>query len=352
MHGVTAMFLCGTLLVGLAYGLQVAFVNFWPGFDPLVDNPILEAMRRSCNSRGCTIKVVGDHLGADIIVSSLFPGPEFCAEACDSPPRVPWPALRAATGAKKILYIGESPGRHPYASLDPTFFDLVLGPTHNPEGAPRRFRFPHWLFDWRWWQSAVRNELHYVTRPMLPLDRRTMNVTLISRTNFGPVPGFRSTLLYYLQTKGVHVSCPSALGKNMPSIEELGWSKLQFLSQSIFNVCPENALFDGFVTEKLFDAVSMANIPVYFGAIGELERKIVNADRAIFVRDTSEAAAIEAAERVASLLRNQTELQRVFALPRFNPGSEGIIREVVWQISQAIAQVVNAAADMKVRIEL
>lgn len=44
------------------------------------------------------------------------------------------------------------------------------------------------------------------------------------------------------------------------------WSKLKALSQYTFSVCFENAILNGWVTEKIFDCLAAGNIPIYWGA--------------------------------------------------------------------------------------
>lgn len=42
--------------------------------------------------------------------------------------------------------------------------------------------------------------------------------------------------------------------------------KYKTIAQYKFNFCPENSRFEGYVTEKIFDAMACGNIPIYLGA--------------------------------------------------------------------------------------
>jgi hypothetical protein len=46
----------------------------------------------------------------------------------------------------------------------------------------------------------------------------------------------------------------------------------------VFNICPENTIREGYVTEKVFQAVEAGCIPIYDGP-AEVEPKVLNADR-------------------------------------------------------------------------
>ncbi len=69
-------------------------------------------------------------------------------------------------------------------------------------------------------------------------------------------------------------------GKWKNNTSEL-WNKYNnnknlFLKEFKFNMCPENLLDDGYVTEKIFDALNCDCIPLYAGGGNYLEPKVLN----------------------------------------------------------------------------
>ena len=54
--------------------------------------------------------------------------------------------------------------------------------------------------------------------------------------------------------------------------------KVNYLKQFKFNVCPENLVDDGYVTEKIFQSIQANCIPLYMGGGNYLEPKILNKD--------------------------------------------------------------------------
>lgn len=55
-----------------------------------------------------------------------------------------------------------------------------------------------------------------------------------------------------------------------------GDNKLEFLKNYKFNICPENLLDTGYVTEKIFDCLRCNTIPLYAGGKNYLEPKVLN----------------------------------------------------------------------------
>jgi hypothetical protein len=66
-----------------------------------------------------------------------------------------------------------------------------------------------------------------------------------------------------------HVDCPGKLLHNDDTLlEKFDNNKSLYLRQYCFNICPENSVSTGYVTEKLFQALYSGCIPVSFGGGG------------------------------------------------------------------------------------
>lgn len=78
------------------------------------------------------------------------------------------------------------------------------------------------------------------------------------------------------------VHCPGKLLHNDDSLlNEYNNNKIDYLKQFLFNICAENASVNGYVTEKIFEAIEGGTIPIYWGAPSP-ESNILNQRRIIF----------------------------------------------------------------------
>ena len=79
------------------------------------------------------------------------------------------------------------------------------------------------------------------------------------------------------------VSCPGKFRHNDDSlINQYNDDKLEYLKRFQFNICPENSNALGYVTEKLFQAISVGCIPIYWGSYNRPELDVLNQDAIIF----------------------------------------------------------------------
>ncbi|WP_020005449.1 glycosyltransferase family 10 domain-containing protein, partial [Brachyspira innocens] len=59
--------------------------------------------------------------------------------------------------------------------------------------------------------------------------------------------------------------------------------KIEYLKDFKFNICPENTISDGYITEKLFDAFKAGCIPIYNGD-ENIELDLVNKNALLFFK--------------------------------------------------------------------
>jgi hypothetical protein len=105
--------------------------------------------------------------------------------------------------------------------------------------------------------------------------------TLISRHDSGNI---RYPIHRILGKLG-HIMCPGPLLNNCSNEELNRIGNPEYIKRFIFNICPENfgASHPGYITEKLMNACLGGAIPIYYGELDEIDRRIFNADRIIFV---------------------------------------------------------------------
>ena len=110
--------------------------------------------------------------------------------------------------------------------------------------------------------------------------------------------------------------------------------KIAYLSEFKFNLCPENSDNEGYVTEKIFDAIKAGCIPIYWGSEGNPEPEILNPDAIIFLKrngDNSEAL------KLINRLNESEELYKEFiSRPRFTPNAHKFIYDFFVQLKRKL----------------
>ncbi|MEI0549840.1 glycosyltransferase family 10 [Brachyspira intermedia] len=90
--------------------------------------------------------------------------------------------------------------------------------------------------------------------------------------------------MYNQISKIDHINCPGKLFHNDNALkQDFNNNKIEYLKEFKFNICPENTISDGYITEKLFDAFKSGCIPVYNGD-ENIELDLVNKDALLFFK--------------------------------------------------------------------
>lgn len=92
-------------------------------------------------------------------------------------------------------------------------------------------------------------------------------------------------------------------------------SKYEYLKQFKFNICPENCIEDGYVTEKLFDAFKSGCIPIWSG-YKNLEGDIVNKNAVLYWDIDSDNK--ELIKEIKSIHENDELYNKFVSQSRFN----------------------------------
>lgn len=92
------------------------------------------------------------------------------------------------------------------------------------------------------------------------------------------------TQMYNQISKIDYINCPSKLFHNDDTLKlNFNDNKVEYLKDFKFNMCPENTISDGYVTEKLFDSFKAGCIPIYNGD-ENIESDLVNKNALLFFR--------------------------------------------------------------------
>lgn len=126
--------------------------------------------------------------------------------------------------------------------------------------------------------ETIMRRIHAVNQSANGADAH--GVTCISSHDFF---GTRADICDGLEAAGIPVAYAGNWRHNTDSLrKEFGDDKNAYLHSVRFHVCPENLDAPGYVTEKLFDAFAAGTIPVYQGAGGHPEKKLINPDAVLF----------------------------------------------------------------------
>lgn len=94
--------------------------------------------------------------------------------------------------------------------------------------------------------------------------------------------GIRKNIIELLNSVN-DVTCAGSFLQNTDELQsQYNDNKIDFLKNFKFNICPENSNSDGYVTEKLFEAIVSGCIPIYWGSGNNPESNIINQDAVLF----------------------------------------------------------------------
>ena len=167
--------------------------------------------------------------------------------------------------------------------------DLALG--YDYLNHPKYLRFPYWLCmnvnpnhteeqiekTFESWNSLGINEIN--------------NVVAINRHDKWNT---RSIIAKDIEDY-VNIVYAGIWNKNSNELlEKFDNNKLRCLKQYKFNLCAENDIFDGYVTEKIFDSIKCGCVPLYMGSGEHIEPKVINEKAVLrWYRDKDNSDTIE-----------------------------------------------------------
>ena len=178
----------------------------------------------------------------------------------------------------KIFYNGENLSRFSMFNEDflQNTFDLIID-FKDTDIENKYVKFPLWLCFYSYYNYTKENNLlNYLQTQYNKNINKQKNkfATLVSRHDR---EGQRDKISNELQQYGkIYYGGPfkNNIGYNIDN-------KIDFLSDSIYNICPENSSAKGYCTEKIFQAFEGGTIPIYWG--NDLpEKNIINVNKYCF----------------------------------------------------------------------
>ena len=224
--------------------MKISYNGFWHNFDAKY-NWLNFMFMEYFNDY--TIEFSDNHNGSDIIVSSVF-NPQHISD--------PKPI--------QIFFTGES-RKDGYSSNQ-----ILLG-FDKTDKVNKVFRLPLWYLYINWWSDI------YVPKQILGAPTYTIDINKLMKASteeeidlFINRPRFCSIVA----SNGVYnrIEVANALDQIAP-VDKFGnafsnrydGEKKDLLLNSKFNICFENIISSGYVTEKLFEAKLLGCIPIYWG---------------------------------------------------------------------------------------
>ena len=163
--------------------------------------------------------------------------------------------------------------------------DLSLGFDRLDENKFKNYaRFPIWI-------NYIFSEIleKYYTKDKIKETINNINNAKSKKNKFASLvashdaPKIR-TEIYNKISKIGDVKCAGKLLHNDDTLKnDFSNNKIEYLRDFKFNICPENTISEGYITEKLFDSFRAGCIPIYSGD-ENIELDLVNKDALLFYR--------------------------------------------------------------------
>ncbi|CAL1516890.1 glycosyltransferase family 10 domain-containing protein [Chitinophaga sp. MM2321] len=234
----------------------------------------------------------------------------------------------------KVFFSGENLIRFPqYEDCCFGTVDLSMGFDYTDH--PDYVRFPLWilyLFKPDCNYTAIKKQLAHITtsiRTGYKPDKQFCSLVCSHDVN-----GIRTLLMETLSnieqvdSGGIYLNNTNALK------EKYNDHKLSFLNSYKFNICPENTNKEGYVTEKVFEAIWGGCIPVYWGSNNNPEPEVLNKDAILFYEEEGDIAAL--VKQVADLHANEKRYREFMMQDRFKPHAAEYIADMVSEAENRI----------------
>ncbi len=134
------------------------------------------------------------------------------------------------------------------------------------------------------------------------------------------------------------VSCSGKFRHNDDSlVTQFNDNKIEYLKSFYFNICPENSNAMGYVTEKLFQSISVGCIPIYWGSYNKPELEVLNQDAIIFWNPKADNSS--SIKLIKELYNSPKLMQEYIKQPRLIEGAEDYILSIIDSIEKKIMKI-------------
>ena len=192
----------------------------------------------------------------------------------------------------KIFYTGECVSKNAISKLWSSysdncinFVDLSMGFDRLDENKYKNYvRFPIWIFqnfygllDKNINKDNIKKVIDNINNAKSKKNKFASLVASHDATNI-------RTQMYNQISNIGNINCPGKLFHNDDTLKlNFNDDKIEYLKDFKFNICPENTISDGYITEKLFDSFKAGCIPIYNGD-ENIELDLVNKNALFFFK--------------------------------------------------------------------
>lgn len=160
-----------------------------------------------------------------------------------------------------------------YGTYAIDYVDLAIGNDYIDN--PKYLRFPYWLFTIFNPESSSEDIKEKIEEIVNSNFEKTDDVALINSHDHWNT---RRIITDDVE-KYVNITYAGKWRRNTNELQDkYNNNKFEYLKKFKFNICAENVVDEGYVTEKIFDALKADCIPLYVGGKGDIEPKVLNED--------------------------------------------------------------------------
>lgn len=202
----------------------------------------------------------------------------------------------------------------------------------------RYIRFPLWIM-WLFKPEVTYQELKEFTERVnnpnnSSFDGKKFCSFVSSHDDIG-----RLELVREISSVGV-VDCDGKLFHNNDDLKQkFGDNKKEYLKNYRFNLCPENSNYPGYVTEKIFEAISSGCVPIYCGSNNNPEPEILNQEAICFV-ELGKKNPI-AIETLSKLNCEKNQYLEFAQQPRLTQEAPDIIFDYILSLEKRLSAIIN-----------
>lgn len=258
---------------------------FWPGFDPY--NNWFGNMLSDYFKEDVEVTFSADH--ADIVLSSIFGHQPF------------------VEGKINIIYTGENRG------IERKTQEAIYLGFHPTNIKEKMFRLPYWMTCINWWPTKFYPS-NYVGGNIVDIGKYPRSITLeqVNSRGFCSIVASngvsnRFDIVDQLSALG-RVDCYGSAFNNRSDR-----GKIDIIKDYNFNICYENSMGEGYVTEKLFESLLAGCVPIYWGS--KESHTDFNSDSFI---DTTSMSPSDIINAVKYLQDSPESIKEMCNLPMFN----------------------------------
>lgn len=266
--------------------ITISYENYWNDNKHMKDRWLSKFIEENIRP----IKIVNSNANPDILICSCMGSIE---KAIKMKARI------------KLFFYGENLERYPpYNRIEllKSTFDIIAGFKYTDK-KNKIFRLPLWLLYYPFY--TMNNANNIITY----LENEYKRNSKIEKSNFGTLiarhdrGGQRKIILNEMQKYG-KILCPSSFNNNCSKIQNGNEAKKDFIKSATYNICPENSKFEGYFTEKIFQAFEAGTIPIYW-AIDEPYKDILHKHKYCFIQNINDKNEVE--RKIKDVVENPTK---------------------------------------------